>query len=196
MVTQRLCDQCHQPLPALARTDARYCSTRCRVMAHRYQHAADDPLPVDLRSRDRWVRHISKRPVQVDGAQASTTNPATWSSYQAASSSRAGDGLGFVLNGDGIVCLDLDHCLHGNRLEPWAAEILSDLPRTYIERSPSGHGLHVWGTAQLQGGKVVTIEGGRVELYGNGRYLTMTGRPFRNAPSRLADLSEVVASLD
>jgi len=111
-------------------------------------------------------------------------------------SSRVGDGFGFVLDGDGIACVDLDHCLdERGRLEPWAAPLLERLPATYIEVSPSGRGLHIWGTGELQRGRRLMVDGGMVELYGRGRYMTVTGRRFRSAPSRLGDLSSTLASL-
>ncbi len=39
-VTRRRCVTCSRRLPALARSDARYCSVRCRVSAHRARIAA------------------------------------------------------------------------------------------------------------------------------------------------------------
>jgi primase-polymerase (primpol)-like protein len=106
-----------------------------------------------------------------------------------------GDGIGFVLNGDGIVCMDLDHCLVAGRVAAWAAPVLKAVPRTYIEVSPSGEGLHVWGTGRLPRGRVIGVPGGRVELYGSGRYLTVTGQRFRGAPPLLAPLGEFIATL-
>jgi primase-polymerase (primpol)-like protein len=93
-----------------------------------------------------------------------------------------------VLNGDGIVCLDLDDCLSDAGLTPWAASVLASLPATYIELSPSERGLHVWGRGDLPHGRVLSVDGGKVELYGNGRYLTITGSRFGKAPSKLASL--------
>lgn len=107
----------------------------------------------------------------------------------------AGVGLGFVLNGDGIVCLDLDHCLAAGKPSQAAQRILARLPRTYVEVSPSGDGLHVWGRASVVGGRKLQRDGLQVEVYGRGRYIAMTGRPFHGAASVLADLSEVVDML-
>ena len=40
--------------------------------------------------------------------------------------SKAGVGVGYVLaEGDGIVCIDLDHCLDDGKLAPWARTIRS-----------------------------------------------------------------------
>lgn len=193
-MSARTCQHCHQPLVCTSRSDARYCSVRCRVAAHRARHSGK-AIPADLRDRPRWVRHDAKRPITVDGRSASSTNASTWATYEQATSSAVGDGIGFVLNGDGIVCLDLDHCLTDAGLEPWAADVLDALPSTYIEVSPSGHGLHVWGRGGLHAGRQVAVGEGRFEMYGQGRYLTVTGHAFRSAPSTLADLTAFISQV-
>ena len=160
------------------------------MRAHRTERANSLP-PVEMMDEPRWVRHHRKVPIQVNGRAASSTNPATWTAYAVASSSTLGDGVGFVLNGDGIACVDLDHCLNGRRVEPWAAEILARCPRTYVEVSPSGTGLHVFGFATVGHG----WRQGNVEVYDRGRYMTVTSKRFRSFPRVLADFSEFVSSL-
>lgn len=153
-------------------------------------------MPAALRERDRWVRHRDKRPLTVSGSIATSTDPSTWTTWDAARTSRIGDGAGFVLNGDGVVCIDLDDCLDGGRPKPWAEQLLAQMPKTYTEVSPSGSGLHVWGTGNVVKGRIVKVGGsGRLELYGRGRYMTVTGRRFRKSPARLADLGDFIASL-
>jgi hypothetical protein len=46
-MADRLCEYCDRRLPKGARADARYCSTRCRVAAHRARHepAPSKPAP-------------------------------------------------------------------------------------------------------------------------------------------------------
>ena len=112
----------------------------------------------------------------------SVTNPAHWSTYQVAKTSRYGDGLGFVLNGDGIVCIDLDHCIEGGQVNAEAQALLDSLPETYSEISPSGNGLHVWGYAKMDSGRRFTRNGLSVEIYPSGRYITMTGKALTRAP--------------
>jgi primase-polymerase (primpol)-like protein len=187
------CEHCPAPLPITARRHARYCSTRCRVAAHRVRRRT---LPDELTSRPRWVRRTAaKVPVAVDGAAASSTDPETWSRYSDASKSTAGAGLGFVLNGDGVVCLDLDHCLYGDRVAPWAQRILDAAGPTWVERSVSGDGLHVWGYGELPHGRRVSVGTGTVELYGTGRYIAVTGDTWGDTPRRLGDLSAVIHAL-
>lgn len=97
--------------------------------------------------------------------------------------------------GDGIIGIDIDGCIENGNLEPWAAAILDTVPATYIEQSPGGHGLHVFGFGRLPAGRVVTVDGGKVELYGSGRYMTVTGQRFEGAPSTLAPLGDFIAAL-
>jgi primase-polymerase (primpol)-like protein len=104
--------------------------------------------------------------------------------------------MGFVLNGDGISCVDLDHCIVDGVLAPWAQRIVDRAPGCYVERSPSGDGLHIWGYASVPQGRVVsTPGGGKAEVYGWGRYLTVTSRPWGDTPSRLGDLTGLVSEL-
>lgn len=102
-------------------------------------------------------------------------------------------GLGFVLAAeDDIVCVDLDHALDAaGRPVPWAAEILSRCPATWVEVSASGRGLHIFGRAAFRGGR----RRGGVEVYGDGRYIAVTGTTFGSAPSTLADITDLVESL-
>ena len=184
--TKATCKHCAEPLHWAARSDARFCSTRCRVANHRKRH-----LPRPLTDAPRWVRHDNKRPITLTGRAASSTNPETWSPYLEARDSSVGDGLGFVLNGDGIVCIDLDHCIQEGTLAPWAESILTTMPDTYVEVSPSGTGLHIWGYADIPRSRIV----GHAEIYRDGRYLTITGKPYRKAPAELANIQEGVNAL-
>jgi primase-polymerase (primpol)-like protein len=182
----------------MARQHARYCDTRCRSKAFRARK--DNPLPLELTTRDRWVRRsATKVPLTVAGKGASSTNPRTWSNYKDADASTVGVGLGFVLSDvDDVVCIDLDHCLNTltGRLAPWAATVLRKAGTTYVEVSPSGDGLHIWGYATVrQGRRIRRPDGTAVEIYGTGRYIAMTGRRHGSCPSTLADLSAVIAEL-
>jgi primase-polymerase (primpol)-like protein len=132
----------------------------------------------------------------IGGWPASSTKPSTWSTHAEVAASNVGVGPGFVLNGDGIVCIDLDHCLTDGVLEPWAKELLDLTPATYVEVSPSGDGLHIWGRASgFSGGRRLAWHGGMVEVYATERYLTVTERPFVGSLRRLADLSEVIGMI-
>ncbi|MFD7705703.1 hypothetical protein [Streptomyces sp. NPDC059786] len=96
---------------------------------------------------------------------------------------------------DRLACIDLDHALTDGELQLWARRIVDSLPPTYIEVSPSGTGLHIWGFGVVEQGRRIRRGQTSVEVYDRGRYITVTRKPFENAPSILADLSQVIADL-
>jgi primase-polymerase (primpol)-like protein len=83
-----------------------------------------------------------------DGQRASTTNPATWSSFAdtcAATDRVRANGIGFVFSGDdNIIGVDLDHVRDPatESVKPWARGVIDTL-QSYTELSPSGAGCHV-----------------------------------------------------
>ncbi|MGP9652001.1 hypothetical protein ACT3TP_16135 [Glutamicibacter sp. AOP38-B1-38] len=102
------------------------------------------------------------------------------------SASPVGAGSGFVL-GQGIGCIDLDHCFDGGELLPWAAELVAANRGTYIEASMSGEGLHIFGLlAESPGYKI--RDGRNIEVYSSRRYIAVTGARFKGAPNVLAPL--------
>jgi primase-polymerase (primpol)-like protein len=194
----KTCEHCGGPLAVMARAHTRTCSPRCRQALSRARRR--QTIPTELTTRDRWVRRsATKVPLTTAGTAASSTDPRTWASHKDAAASSAGVGLGFVLSDeDDVVCVDLDHCLNPltGRLAPWAAAILRRAGATYVEVSPSGDGLHIWGYATVrQGRRIRRPDGTAVEIYGTGRYIAMTGRRHGSCPSILADLSAVIADL-
>lgn len=199
MANRWKCDECGTPLPVKARSVMRLCSPRCRQRASRARRAAaaNHPIPAEMRNAPRWVRYTrAKVPLTAEGRAASSTAPATWTTYDTAAASTIGAGTGFVLDGSGIVCIDLDHCLTGNQLAPWAQDILDQAPDTYVEISASGTGLHLFGYGHVaKGRRIRRDDGANIEVYGNGRYIAITGHPYRNAPNTLADLSGLIPLL-
>ena len=187
MSNQMQCQVCGAEMPHHLGRRPKFCGTKCRVKSHRGHH-----IPVELRQKPRWIRHRSKVPITAQGYAASSTNPLTWTDYQTASTATVGDGLGFVLNGDGIVCIDLDHCFDG-RPNAEAQALIDSLPDTYIEVSPSGTGLHIWAYAALERGRRFNRNGLSVEIYPNGRYLTVTGQAINRVPFAHIDLDDILA---
>lgn len=144
--------------------------------------------------RPRWIRYApDKTPLRINGRHASSTDPATWSTYAEALGSRAGIGLGYVL-GDGIGCIDLDHCLTENGLVPVAADFIAAYSRHYIEISPSGDGLHIWGAADEQKGTRRAINGLHLERYSVGRYITVTGNVYQHGSLQPLDVTAIPVS--
>jgi putative DNA primase/helicase len=84
------------------------------------------------------------------------------------------DGIGFVLvPEDQLVVVDFDHVREEDGgIADWAMRYLRLLD-SYTEISPSGTGVHVWARGTLPpGGR----KKGQVEMYSEGRYMTVTGR--------------------
>jgi primase-polymerase (primpol)-like protein len=204
-----MCRVCSVDLPEPARgRKPKYCGSRCRVSAHRelkrsaaFLGRIGPPaqavrlslkVPDELRRLDRWIRHSEKRPMAIGGWWCSVTDPSHWGPFTDAVTSTYGDGVGFVLNGDGIVCLDLDDCVVDGVLSQAARRFVDELPNTYIEFSPSNRGLHVWGYGFMDRGRRFTVDGLKVEAYPDGRYLTMTGNALTDYPLAVLDLQRVV----
>ena len=188
MVENRVCRVCGGDAVAGSRgRKPKYCSTKCRMADHRARNAAE-PIPAQLRNLDRWILHRNKIPVSPDGRNISVTDESQWMSYDEARECDA-DGVGFVLNGDGIVCIDLDDVVADIGVVDEAMALINSLPKTYVEFSPSGRGLHIWGLAELEAGRRFERNGLKIEVYPAGRYLTVTGNRFhRTGISRLAQI--------
>jgi AAA domain len=165
-----------------------------------------DNIPNELKDLDRWVVwREGKIPYDAKyvNSRASSTNPDTWSSFEAATTayeeSDEALGIGFVLNGDGLVGVDIDHVVTDGVVEPAAVELLDQLGAAYISLSPSGHGLRAFGyaTPLLQGCKG-HYEGIAVELYSSQRYLTITDQVLKLEPlgelKHFSDLAHYIRS--
>ena len=180
----RTCRVCAGELPTLTRSDAFYCSTKCRVYAHR------NPFPKEMIAMTRWIRYSrSKIPLTPDDDYAKSTDPRTWSDFGWVKDSTVGAGIGFVFNNDGIFGIDLDHAFdeEGN-LKEWASKLLEIVPATYIEISPSGNGLHIIAKGKVEHGRRIAFNDGCIELYDTARYFTMTGKPFGKSKLTLSKI--------
>jgi hypothetical protein len=159
-------------------------------------------MPSELKEIPRWVCWKgAKVPFEPRKRvkPAKVTEPASWGSFdQAMTAYESGQfsGVGFVLIGDGIAGVDLDHCVTDGAVDPSALKLIEDIGCKYVELSPSGHGLHGFGlAADIKGTKGV-MHGINVELYTSGRYLTMTGHVLLNQPlAPLSGFSELALSL-
>lgn len=164
-------------------------------------------LPSQLASLQQWVcwRHverngqITKIPVQPNGDAAKANDPATWTTF--AEAIAADEKIGFVFaRKGGLFGVDLDECLVAGELAPWAAEIVERFPESYVETSPSGRGLKLFcGGADVEKGRSKKIgpklpnadKAPGVEVYGQGRYFTVTGEAFQSN----ADIGDCSAGL-
>lgn len=150
-------------------------------------------LPEALTEVKQWVcwafedrgGKLTKVPYTIGGYLADSTKPSDWYSYEDAEEARKDfDGIGFVFSkDDNFVGIDLDDCLIGGEVQPWAEPIIEKLSGTYGEISPSGNGLKYFLRGELPAGrgKNVKVESGAIEAYEHGRYFTVTGDHFSEA---------------
>ncbi len=169
-------------------------------------------IPDQLLRLDRWLGwrwewnpdanggggKLDKPPVNLltDGF-GSSTNPETWcdfqSAYEASERERV-DGVGFALGdlGDGLtlVGVDLDDCRNPEtgELTPEAETVIRKIGG-YWEISPSGTGVKGLFYGTKPRGK---CKRGDFEIYGGGRYFTITGRLLPGCSRELIDASEAL----
>jgi primase-polymerase (primpol)-like protein len=86
----------------------------------------------------------------------------------------------------------LDDCVVNGVVSDGAQALIDSLPKTFVELSPSGRGLHVWGFGELEQGRKFVRDGVKVEVYADARFMTVTGRAVVDAPFAKLDLSELV----
>lgn len=163
-----------------------------------------DAIPPELKDVPHWVTWQLKRrdgrdtkiPYSRDGKPASSTDPATWTTFNEAWSAlernTAFSGVGFVFTArDPYVGIDLDHAVQDGELQSWAADIVRTLD-SYTELSPSGTGLHIVCRGKLP------ANGRRrasVEIYDRGRFFTVTGAHVAGSPTTIEQRDEAVAEV-
>jgi putative DNA primase/helicase len=144
-------------------------------------------IPAESKTYAHWVgwKAVTREDGKLDkvphdpktGRRASTTDSRTWATFPEALEALedgACDGIGFVLSSaDPFVGIDLDDCRdpETGEVEEWALKVVERFPNAHAEVSPSGKGVHLLARGKLRGG----TKKGRVELYGQERFLTVTG---------------------
>ncbi len=156
---------------------------------------SDDPfpaIPARLKSLKRWLLHRDKVPYYANGenrngaldSPADVARLATYAEALVALKTHPGFGLGFaIVAGDDVIALDADKVL-GNEKE---ADALALLGNTYIEKSPSGNGLHAFYFGKFNPARKKVEP---FECYTERRFFTMTGKPVL---SSAADVSDATA---
>jgi len=161
-------------------------------------------IPREMRDARRWLLYkmvkkpdgkASKVPYYVNGkprngildSPEDVRQLVTYSeASHAAEESEAYAGLGFALGRDGEGYwqgIDIDDCQE-NGLESLAKQLPG-----YVEKSPSGAGIHAIGYGEFFNGQ---NEGNGIEYYSSGRYFTYTGKAIRS--SGLTDLKPFIKS--
>jgi hypothetical protein len=144
----------------------------------------------------------TKIPYAVRGYRAKSSDPATWGYWAEVLEAYAADperwqGVGIML-APPLVGIDLDNSLdEAGRLLPWARDWF-DPTLTYGEVSPSLKGVKFIGRGALPGtGKNLKGFGpdktGGVEIYGERRFWTITGRRYDESPTTVNDCRLVAA---
>jgi hypothetical protein len=130
--------------------------------------------------------------------KASVSDPATWVEAQVALKAHTngeGDGIGLALLNAPITAFDIDGCISdAGVLHDWARQFIERCGATYVEVTPSRHGLRVLGngTGPHIHTKLPVANGMSVEIYRRcPRYITVSGDRFQDAPDRLGELDEI-----
>ena len=164
-----------------------------------------DRLPSELTAGARFVlwrfearggkrTKVPYQPLRPD-VRASVTAPETWGTYPdtiRAMSSVKADGMGRVL-GDGLFVIDLDGSPRPEERDYIAQRAMGGQASRIRNRiSPSGTGLHVWCRGGLPAGR---RRNGWIEVYEQGRYMSLTGWHFAGSRESLEERTQQVASL-
>ena len=157
-------------------------------------------IPQELMSYPQWVcwryvgrgegRKPDKQPVNprtLANAGVHWTN--TWATFDVAYKAYLRHikdgitGIGYVLTPeDPYVAVDIDSCVDGDEIEDRAVQIIEEL-KSYTEISPSGHGLRILLNSSEFHDNARTSA---IEVYSQGRYVTITGRHVAGTPDKIS----------
>jgi hypothetical protein len=159
-----------------------------------------DGIGDDLRAIPRWVhwRPVPKANGKIDKIP---TDPATsknidstaesnWKTFDdAVATLRPGLGIGIVLNGDGLIGIDLDECVDadGTLTEDAAADVAAFGSCAMF--SPSSLGIRIITRGVLP---PKDRKNGPFEIYDRDRFLTITGNRVPGASARIAEAQEAI----
>ncbi len=156
-------------------------------------------IPDRLKERDQWLcwrgvwdeekKKLNKVPKKTDGTAGSSTNEATWTTFEKAISTvRDGDldGIGFAGMGrTPFVGIDIDHCIDSEtgEISAYAIKLVQEFD-SYTERTVSGTGLRIWIEAEKKPGSWCGSknEVRELEVYSQGRFFTVTGLHLDGTP--------------
>lgn len=169
-----------------------------------------DKIPQELKSQQRWAPwkavwnakrdKYDKIPCYPNGMGISTAKPERWMSYEVAHQAYQGNtarfaGMGYLMTGPhGIVGIDLDHCVVGSEIAPWAQELV-DGAATYTELSPTGTGLRMFTRGAIDVDWTNHDVGIEVYAGHEPRFLTVTGSRLDVSVEGITDAPEVIAAI-
>jgi hypothetical protein len=174
-------------------------------------------IPAELKQIPRWVcwdgrwekdakgnDKLTKRPIDPKtGGPAKSNDPnnpgaekLTWGTFEQAltyhqQNLRKTRGIGFVLDGDGIIGVDLDDVRDPvtGELLPWAQTALQAL-NSYCEVSPSGTGIKLF----VRGAISSSAKAGQKEMYSDNRFFTVTGHRLESFSSNVESRPDTLMS--
>lgn len=151
---------------------------------------------------DKKLYDCNKTEKKANGALAwaKSNDPTTWATFDKADAYRKRfnrDGVAFGLTKEtGIVCIDLDKSIDENgKLSEAAQAFVKAANGTYIERSTSGRGLHIFCRGNAPEGYGVKGDKIDIEVFDGKRLLSMTGDVYGNASSTLKPVSPELMDL-
>lgn len=169
-----------------------------------------DKIPQELKDQQRWAPwkavwndkrgKYDKIPCYPNGMGISTAKPERWHSYETALQAYEGNpkhfaGIGYLMTGPhGIVGIDLDHCVHGNEIAPWAQELIESVA-TYTELSPSGTGLRMFTHGAIDVDWTNHETGIEVYAGHEPRFLTVTGSRLKVSVAEITQAPDVIAAI-
>lgn len=159
-------------------------------------------IPAELKSARRWVcwkfeqrgGKTTKVPYTPTGRRAKSNDPATWAAFDDCRAAHEGgrfDGIGFQLDGSGIVGVDIDHAKDDAGNWSAAAADIVNILGSYAEISPSGEGVHIFIKAVKPGNKSKNVAAG-VEMYDTKRFFTVTGNLYREKLNAVQERQEAL----
>ena len=175
-----------------------------------------DGIPAPMRTGAHFVRYKLAQPNQhgkrkkipylpAEDRRARIDDSSTWGTFEecAANVGRHGtDGVGLVLPGDGLICIDLDG-VRDSESGCIADRAMAIIERfdSFTEVSPSGTGVHIWvrGRLPFDGRNL----GNGYEIYQRGRFIALTGeaapgpeRPLRECQDQILWFLDSVSALN
>lgn len=159
-------------------------------------------IPAELKALPRWVcwkfeqrgGKVTKVPYTPTGRRAKSNDPATWAAFDECRAAHEGgcfDGIGFQLDGSGIVGVDIDHARDAAGNWNTAAADITERLASYAEISPSGEGVHIFIKAVKPGSKSKNAAAG-VEMYDTKRFFTVTGNLYREGLNAVQERQEAL----
>lgn len=130
---------------------------------------------------------------------AKSDDPTTWATFDKAAAFAKKyklDGLAFAMSGSGMTCIDLDHHLDENgKPSELAQKFIDAANNTYIEKSVSGRGLHIFYAGKSPEERQNRNIGLDLEVYDDRRFMSMTGDLYGSAPKAINPPSAELNSL-